>query len=371
MKVALVYDRVNKWGGGERLLLAFQKLFPQAPLYTSVYNSKNAPWAKSFDVRTSFLQNIPFTSPSHEKLPLLMPIGFESFSFDEFDVVISITSEAAKGIITKPQTLHICYCLTPTRYLWSGYDEYFRNTVFKFISRPAVSYLRTWDKIAAKRPDVMVGISREVQSRIKKYYERESEVIYPPVELGASRQALATGSKEQKKTSAYSLVPSGYFLVVSRLVPYKRIDIAIRACNELKVPLKIIGTGSQESYLRSIAGSTVEFLGHLTDESIGEYYKNCAALLFPGEEDLGLTVLEATSFGKPVVAYKKGGALETVIDGETGILFAPQTSKSLEFALERMSKIRYNTETQGKILSQFSFATFKSKFIELLKKNTL
>src|SRR3990167_8750422 len=155
MKVALVYDRVNKWGGAERVLLALHKIFPDAPLYTSVYDERKAAWEKVFRVKTSFLQNFPFASENHEYYALLMPLAFESFSFDEYDLVISVTSEAAKGIITKPGTRHICYCLTPTRYLWSGYDEYFKNSFFRFISKPIILYLRLWDKKAAKRPDVI------------------------------------------------------------------------------------------------------------------------------------------------------------------------------------------------------------------------
>src|ERR1035437_3756793 len=179
MKVALVYDRVNKWGGAERVLLALHKIFPEAPLFTSVYNAESAAWAKVFDVRTSFLQNFPKAKTAHELYAVLMPLAFESFNFDNFDLVISVTSEAAKGIITKPSTLHICYCLTPTRYLWSGYNDYFKSSIFKLISKPLVSYLRFWDKIAAKRPDEYIAISIEVKNRIKKYYKRDSEVVYP------------------------------------------------------------------------------------------------------------------------------------------------------------------------------------------------
>jgi len=163
MKVALVYDRVNKWGGAERVLLALHELFPDAPLYTSVYNKDKTKWAKVFDIRTSFLQEFPFAKEAHELYPLLMPAAFESFNFDEFDLVISITSEAAKGIITKPHTRHICYCLTPTRYLWSGYKEYFQNGLSKILSLPAITYLRHWDRVASTRPDAYIAISHEVQ----------------------------------------------------------------------------------------------------------------------------------------------------------------------------------------------------------------
>ena len=184
MNVALVYDRVNKWGGAERVLLSLNKLFPKAPLYTSVYNQETSSWAKIFPkVIPSFLQKIPFAKSHHEVLPFLMPIAFESFNFSGFDLVISVTSEAAKGIITPPGTIHICYCLTPTRYLWSGYNEYFTNPLLKELSLPIVSYLQDWDQTAANRPDVMVGISKTVCTRIKKYYHRDSKLIYPPVDV--------------------------------------------------------------------------------------------------------------------------------------------------------------------------------------------
>src|SRR3989344_2621203 len=246
MKVALVYDRVNKWGGAERVLLALHKIFPDAPLYTSVYDNDKAPWAKVFKIKTSFLQNFPFASQNHEFYAPLMPLVFESFGFDEYDLVISVTSEAAKGVLTKPKTKHVCLCLTPTRYLWSGYNNYFIDPIFKLISKPFVWYLRWWDRVAAKRPDIYIAISQEVRSRIKRYYQRESVVVYPPVEL----------SNKAKRTK--HITPNTkYFLVVSRLVPYKRIDVAIDACNALSYPLVIVGEGSEKKRLKELAGSTI------------------------------------------------------------------------------------------------------------------
>lgn len=192
MKVAIVYDRVNKWGGAERVLLALNEIFPNAPLYTAVYSPKNAPWAKVFPkVIPSFLQKIPLASDRHEHFPYLMPLAFETFDFSEYDLVISVTSEAAKGVITKPGTLHVCYCLTPIRYLWSHYDFYFKNPpdsfkrypLFRLISKPHVWYMRKWDLIASQRPDVYVAISTTVKKRIKKYYDRDSQIIYPPTDI--------------------------------------------------------------------------------------------------------------------------------------------------------------------------------------------
>lgn len=302
MKVALVYDRINKWGGAERVLLALHKLFPNAPIFTSVYSPENAAWAKKFDVKPSFLQKFSHAVTNHELYPFLMPIAFERFNFSGYDIVISLTSEAAKGIVTKPGTVHICYVLTPTRYLWSGYKDYFKNPALKLFATPAVSYLRRWDKIAANRPDTLVAISQEVQERIKKYYGRDSAVIYPPVELeGLEIREKGIGTSKNSKP---------YFLIVSRLskfTKYKRIDLAIQACNELKLPLKIIGEGNWKKELERMAGPTVEFIGKVDDKALKEYYKNCIALIFPALEDFGLTVVEAQAFGKPVIAFRGGG----------------------------------------------------------------
>lgn len=353
MEVALIYDRVNKWGGAERVLLALHKLFPDAPLYTSVYNSKTAPWAKVFKIKTSFLQKLPFAI-HHELFAALMPIAFESFSFDKYDLVISVTSEAAKGIITKPKTKHICYCLTPTRYLWSAYHDYFRNPLLRFLSKPVVSYLRTWDKIASQRPDAYVAISKEVRSRIKKYYGRDSVVVYPPIEI--------TNHKSQN--TKYKILGTNYFLIVSRLVPYKRIEIAISAFSKLKLPLKIIGVGSQEKYLKSISNDTIEFLGNLTEDELVSYYRGCRALIFVGVEDFGLTVLEAQSFGKPVIAFRGGGALETIIEGKTGLFFNEQTVESLIKTIKQFDNITIDPNACGNQVRKFGFDNFKKQFMD-------
>lgn len=353
MKVALVYDRVNKWGGAERVLLALHQLFPKAPLYTSVYDKRKAQWASVFDVRTSFLQTMPYAKEKHEVFAMLMPIAFESFSFDQYDLVISVTSEAAKGVITKPGTKHICYCLTPTRYLWSGYSEYFEKDWMRALSKPVVAYLRSWDVVVAKRPDVYVAISHEVQKRIKKYYHRDSQVIYPPLTLQQGNLPDRTGS---------------YYLIVSRLVRYKRIDLAIQACNRLELPLQIVGVGDEEKNLRKIAGKTIQFLGKVSDEKLTEYYSNCKALLFPGLEDFGLTVVEAQAHGKPVIAYKDGGQLDTVIDGKTGVLFSPQTVDAMTKAIERFQTKAFDPKVATAWAKKFSSERFEDQFTKLIKQ---
>lgn len=356
MKVALVYDRVNKWGGAERVLLTLHEIFPDAPLYTSVYDKNRALWAKDFNVRTSFLQHFPLAKRYHELYALLMPVAFESFTFDEFDLVLSVTSEAAKGIIAKPSTLHISYVLTPTRYLWSGYEEYFSNPILKFASKPLVKYLRIWDKTASKRPDKIIAISKEVKNRIKRYYDLDSIIINPPLRLESSN------IRDKNKTE-------DYFLIVSRLVPYKKIDLAIKVFNKLELPLKIIGIGSEEKRLKKIANENIEFLGYLTDKELVKYYKGCRALVFPGKEDFGLTIVEAQSFGKPVIAFRGGGARESILEGKTGIFFDYQTQKSLEESLGKFMKKKFNPRDCINQANRFNIKEFKMKFEKIITES--
>jgi len=358
VKVALVYDRVNKWGGAERVLLALWKIFPQSVLFTSVYQPTSASWAKKFKVKSSFLQKFPKAKSSHELYALLMPIAFESFSFDDFDLVISVTSEAAKGIITKPKTLHICYMLTPTRYLWSGYDMYFKNVALKILCFPFVKYLKFWDTLAANRPDYYLAISNEVKNRIKKYYNQKSLVVYPPID-----SSLLEKGKEIKPY----LEKEKYFLIVSRLVYYKRLDLAIEAFNKLGFPLKIVGVGKENNNLKKLAGKNIEFLGSLTDEQLIRYYKGCLALIFPGEEDFGLTIIEAQAFGKPVIAYYSGGAKETIIEGKTGEFFKRQTKEDLVEAIARFKSKSYKAKDCIAQAAKFSQAKFAKEFKNALE----
>ncbi len=357
MKTALVYDRVNKWGGAERVLLALHEIFPDAPLYTSVYDSKRASWAAVFPkVYSSFLQKIPFASTNHELLAPLMPIAFESFNLDEFDLVISVTSEAAKGIITKPCTKHICYCLTPTRYLWSHYETYFKGSTFKGVTWPVVDHLKRWDRIASQRPDVMIAISTEVQNRIKKYYDRDSEIIFPPVDT-LDTTPLRSGVVNEEN----------FFLVVSRLVPYKKVDLAIAAFNKMGVPLVIVGTGSEEGKLKRMAKENIKFVGQLTYGELAVYYKRCVALIMPQEEDFGIVAVEAQLAGTPVIAYKRGGVLDTVKDGVTGIFFPEPTVDSLVDAIKRFEKMKFKPEDCINQARKFSKERFQKEFGKLIE----
>lgn len=355
MKVALVYDRVNKWGGAERVLLALHRIFPDAPLFTSVYNPETAKWAEVFQVKTSFLQNFPKAKKSHELFAPLMPLAFESFNFEEYDLVISITSEAAKGVITKPSTLHICYCLTPTRYLWSGYDTYFKNPLLKIIGYPFVSYLRKWDLVAAERPDKYIAISNEVKTRIKKYYGLDSEVIFPPLSISNTKPKLPT--------------ELDYFLIVSRLVPYKKIDLAVDVFNKLGYPLIIVGTGWEENALKRKAKDNIKFLKNLDEATLYGYYLNSKALVFPGKEDFGLAMSEAQYFGKPVIAYGEGGALDIVKKGITGELF--KTKDELISILENFDPSRYNKEVAIENSKKFTFENFRKSLLDLISSNAL
>lgn len=361
MKVALVYDRVNKWGGAERVLLALHKIFPDAPLFTSVYEPRKASWAKVFNVKTSFLQKFSLARNNHELLAVLMPFVFESFSFDKYDLVISVTSESAKGIMTGPGTLHLCICLTPTRYLWSGHELYFNNRIFRALTLPIVWTLRLWDMKAARRPDKIIAISDVVKDRIKKYYGLDSYRIYPPLYLNHK-------TKTGKKRAIDKLKPKSYFLVVSRLVPYKKVDLAVKAATRLNLPLKVIGIGSEFAKLKAIAGPTVEFLGQVDDTVLYKYYKNAIALIFSGIEDFGLVMVEAQSFGIPVIAYSGGGAREIVINGKTGVFFNKQTVGSLIQVLKKFKNARYNSRDCIKNAERFSFKNFKDEFMHFLKE---
>lgn len=365
MKTAIVYDRVNKFGGAERVLLSLNQIFPDAPLYTAVYSPSKASWAKVFPkVIPSWLQKIPFSSDRHEHFPYLMPLVFESFDFSEYDLVISVTSEAAKGIITKPSTKHICYLLTPTRYLWSHYDFYFNEPPSSFkvypfmktLSKPVVKYLRSWDKVAAYRPDKMIAISTAVKKRIKKYYQRDSEIIFPPVEI----EKFVSSTKAKKQD---------YYLFVSRLVPYKRPDLAIEAFNELGLPLIVIGDGSEKQKLRAKAKPNIKFINYLTDEKLAGYYQRTRGLIFPQEEDFGIVALEAQAAGAPVIAFKAGGALDTIIEGKTGIFFEKQSKQNLIGAVKKMEKMRFRREDLVNNAQKYSKEIFKKEFKKFVEND--
>lgn len=362
MKIAIVYDRINKLGGAERVLIALHEIWPDAPLYTAVYNSRKAVWADVFSVHPSFINRLPLSSSLHEFFPLLTPMAFESFNFDDFDVVLSVTSADAKGILTKSKTLHICYCLTPTRYLWSGYIDYlnepgmgFLNPLARIFIKIFATSLRKWDYLAAQRPDKFIAISQTVKKRINTYYKRESEMIYPPVDT-------------QKFQPAKYALDLNYFLIVSRLVPYKKIDYVIRVFNELGWKLKIIGTGIDENRLKNMSRRNIEFLGgDLTDEKLSWYYQNCTAFIFPGEEDFGIAAVETQACGKPVIGLIDGGAGEIVISGKTGELYSQPNESSLIHALKKAVKKEYSFSICRKNALKFSKRNFQKQIKNIVE----
>lgn len=346
MKVALVYDRVNKYGGAERVLLALHEIFPKAPLYTSVYSPKEAKWAKVFpEIRTSFLQKVPFARNNHEFLFPLMPLAFRLFDFDKYDLVISVTSEFAKNVKVK-KGVHICYCLTPTRYLWSHKNQYFNYPALD----PLIWHLRNIDKKSALNPHQMIAISSEVQKRINKYYARDSQIIFPPVDIKKIK------SKKAK-----------YYLIVSRLVNYKKVDLAISAFNELGLPLVIVGVGREEKKLKAVAKKNIKFLGFVTEKKLADIYSKAIALIFPQEEDFGITAVEAQYFGIPVIAFKKGGALDTVIENKTGVFFNKQTKQSLVKAVQKFETMKFNKKSIISNANKFSKKKFQNSILKVVK----
>lgn len=369
MKVALVHDYLIRFGGAERVFLSLKKIFPKADIFTLLYNEKKmGKYFPNERIRASFLQQFPFSVKCHRLLAPLIPAAVESLDLRDYDLVISSSSAFIKGLILRPRTLHICYCHNPSRFLWDYAEQY--QSSFPCLKRILFHYLRLWDRSAASRVDYFIANSKITGRRIRKYYGRESRVIYPPVVgQGAKecflRQSGASGhgsessqvlrnkiwedegsewKLEQNSSpgnfafskSILSRLPVEYFLIVSQLTPYKRIDLAIDAFNKLELPLVIIGEGRDRRRLERMAGRTIRFLGWLTDEEVSEYYRHCAAFIFPGEDDFGIAPVEAMSCGKPVLAYRKGGATETVLEGISGEFFDDLAVESLADGVRRL-----------------------------------
>lgn len=356
LRVALVHDYLNQPGGAEKVVEVFAEMFPGAPLYTSVYDRKRMPeiW-KTLDIRTSFMQHIsPRLRVAKAMFPLY-PAAFGLFDLREYDLVLSSTTTFAKAVITRPETCHVCYCNNPTRFLWMYHDYFEHETVPKpvrGIMPWIVQPLRTWDFVAAQRVDYFVAGSHNARRRIAKYYRRTSDVVQPPID-GDFFTPSNGGAK--------------YFLVAARLLSYKRIDLAVEACNRLGAPLHIAGEGPDRSRLESLAGPTVRFLGRVTDQEVRRQMACCRALIVPGEEDFGLTSLETQACGRPVVAYRAGGALETVEDGVTGLLFPEQTVDCLAETLSRLSDT-YDPEVLRAHALRFDKPAFKRRMYEVLTR---
>ncbi|MEX0587214.1 MAG: glycosyltransferase [Patescibacteria group bacterium] len=358
MRVALVHDFLNQYGGAERVLEAIHEIFPYAPVYTSLYDPSKLPLRmKNWEICPFKLPRLPF---AHflKYYTAFYPFLFENLDLREYDLVISSTAFFAKGIRVKPGAVHISYIHTPPRFLYHYSAETGKRELFFYRPILAVldSFFRIWDYGAAQRPDFLIVNSNEVAKRVKKFYGREATVIYPPVEL--PQQKLGARSRESEREF--------YYLVISRLLSYKRIDLAIRAANELKIPLKIAGTGREETRLKKMAGPTIEFLGFLSDEKLSELYSNCQALVFPTDEDFGIVPVEAMSFGRPVLAFAKGGALETVAAGKTGEFFQEPTVESLVEVWKNFDPSQYKPADCIAQARKFSKEKFKKEFSEFV-----
>jgi len=356
MRVALVHDYLNQYGGGERVLETLCEIFPRAPIFTLLYSERaTGKVFKDREIHTSFLQKIPFTKKYHRMFPMLMPLAIEQFDFSYFDLVVSSSASFAKGIITKPKTRHICYCMTPTRFLWDDshrfVDDFGYSWPIKKLIPLFISYLRIWDRQVSARIDKFVANSNFVKNRINKYYGRDSCVIYPPI--NTSNFSIVKGNKD-------------YFLMIGRMVPYKKFDIAIKAFNELGYPLKIVGDGPERKKLRKLAKGNIEFLGLVSDYKIPGYYGNAKALIFPQEEDFGIVPLEAMAAGRPVIAYRSGGALETIKEYETGTFFNEQTVECLVKAVKKFDDKSFDPQLIRNHALQFDKEIFKKKFAQLL-----
>lgn len=364
IKVAIVCDWLTNAGGAEKVVEALAGIWPDAPIYTSVYKPGVFGWAKDKKIITSWLNKIPFLKYKHQLFAYLRPMAFESFDLSEFDVVISSASAEAKNIITKPDTVHICYCHTPTRYYWSDYHDYlgsrmefgWLNGVVRFFMPMLTNDLRQQDRLAANRVDCFVANSQYVRTRIWKYYRRDAEVIYPPVEVGSEKLKVKNKKLED------------YYLFVSRLVPYKRADLVVEAFIANGKRVKIVGEGPQKkSLIRKVKNySNIEILGRVDDNEKKQLMAGCKALIFPAEEDFGIVPVEVMSYGKPVLAYGKGGATETVIKGKTGYWFEKQEVDSLNKALVEMEKIDFDQGVIRKWAEKFASDRFEREIKQLV-----
>jgi glycosyltransferase involved in cell wall biosynthesis len=355
MKVAIVHDFLIQMGGAEKVVEVLHDMFPNAPLYTSAYDAKAMPASyRGWDIRTSFLQKMLMKQHTHRMALLLYPLAFESFDLSEYDVVISSSSAFAKGVITQPHTHHLCYTYTPMRYAWTT-RTYMQNEQLsrpvRALLLPVAHYLRFWDTIASSRPDQYVAISNAVAQRIGKFYRRSCEVVHPPVNTHRFQLSKERGS---------------YYMIASRFVPYKRLDLAVEAFTQMRRPLKIAGTGRQRRALQAKAGSNIEFLGHVSDRELATLMAQAKGYIMPGEEDFGLAAVEANACGVPVIGYAAGGALDTQRNGETGILFREQTVAALCAAVEKAETMQFDPLFIRNHARSFDTSVFRHKIAALV-----
>ena len=360
MRVALVHDYMVQYGGAERVLEVLSEMFPKAPIYTLIYDSSQLYGAFSDKtIRTSFLQKLPFAKTHHRIFPILMPLAVEDLDLSAYDVVISSSNSYTKGVITRPDAIHICYCHTPMRYAWDDYHRYFKEFQYSPLIKPflpfAMNYIRMWDKISSDRVDYYLANSHNVAGRIKKYYGAESTVLYPPVNTEIDFEPNQKGE---------------YYLMLGRFLPYKHYDIVIEAFVKNGKPLHIVGSGPDEAKLKALAKgkSNIVFLGRMNDEEAQEQFRGAKAFIFASEDDFGIVPVEAMAAGKPVIAYGRGGALETVKDGETGVFFDEQTPESVTEAVNRFEKMTFDATAIHNHAQQFSKDAFKHQFYTFLEQ---
>ncbi|MFA4871507.1 MAG: glycosyltransferase [Patescibacteria group bacterium] len=362
MKIALVHDHLAQDGGAEQVLKVLKEMFPEAPIFTSIFDRQNTnKFFTDKDIRTSFLQKMPFGVSRYQWWVGLIPLAIENHDLMDYDIVISSASSFAKGVITKPSSRHICYCHTPTRYLWTSTHSYVQelkvNPLIKIFLPLTLRKLRLWDRLAADRVDFFIANSETVRERIRKYYNRDSRVIYPPVAV------------EQYYISPH---PKKFYLAGGRLVSYKMIDLAVRAFARLGIPLKIFGVGPEMKMLKKIAAqgdplkSNIEFLGRISDKQKRWLFANCLAYINPQEEDFGITAVEAMASGRPVIAYRAGGATETVREGETGEFFDEQVWEEIADKVIRFQPEKYQPEKIKEHANQFSVERFKKRIMEVV-----
>jgi glycosyltransferase involved in cell wall biosynthesis len=363
MKVALVHDYLREYGGAERVLESLHEIFPDAPIYTAYYNANglgvHKERIKKWNINTSWLQKMPFAGKLVSPFRIFAPMIFEGFDLKEFDVVISSSAiYFAKAVITKPEALHLGYIHTPPRYLY-GYTtsfNYKKNIFTRIFGELANHFLRLYDFETSQRPDILIANSENVRERIKKFYRRDSVVIYPPVEM---------------KNSKVENPKRDYYLYLGRVVRGKGVDIIVEACSKLNLPLKVAGGGPQLRELKNNSSENIEFLGEVSDEERVELFANAKALILASEdEDFGITAVESQLAGTPVIAVKTGGYLETVTEGKTGIFFNEATTKSLVDALEKFDLVKFKEEDLIKNAQKFSKERFKKEILELIDENT-
>jgi glycosyltransferase involved in cell wall biosynthesis len=359
VKVALVHDWLTGRRGGEKVLEVLAEVFPHATIFTLFhFPGSQAKVIEEMKIKTSFIQMFPFLKKKYRYYLPFFPLAVELFNLQEYELIISSSHCVAKGVIPRPDALHICYVHTPMRYAWNQYFPYFEYQklplLYRYLIPPVINYLRLWDESSSHRVDYFIANSYNVAQRIRKYYRRKAEVIHPPVDTDFFQPA--ENGKEN------------YYLIVSALVPYKRIDLAIEAFNIIGEPLKIIGVGPEYKKLKKMAKSNIEFLRDISDDELLKLYQNARAFILPGEEDFGIAPLEAQACGIPVIAYNKGGAKETVVPEETGVFFTELTVKDLLQALDKCNKLNFNKFKIRENAMRFSREKFKKKIKNFIEK---